>query len=288
MILVLDRPRRRLAALGCLLLFLSVAAGRDGAGNPDHYPSLEKQLRNYLAGTGGRFGIYLEDIPSGATLAIQADEPFVAASTIKVPLVLYLYTLAYQGRINLNEEMALAAEDLEGGTGYLRFRGAGHRCSLRDLAAASCLLSDNTAANALFRRLGRQNVYDFIAQLGARVVPTGPGNKNLTTPRDMALAWKALLDLALKTPQLGGEVLGYLAATPFDEMLAGGLPRHIAAAHKTGTYGTHVSDAGVIFLPGRPYILAVYAEHDEPDEAMRAIATVSRMVYRHQAGLLEP
>ncbi|MBX6377011.1 MAG: serine hydrolase [Clostridia bacterium] len=247
------------------------------------YRSLGTSLQQEVEAVGGRWGIYFEDLATGAAVGLGADEPFVAASTTKVPLVLYLYTRAWLGEIDLRERLRILSEDMAPGTGILQTEGPGGAYTLAELAELALRESDNVAANALFRRLSRPAVYDFMAGLGARVVPTGPGPDNLTSARDMATFFKFILRLRRSWPEGGQAILEALAQSPFTDRIVRGVPPNIPVAHKIGSEDTVRHDAGIVFLPGRPYVLIVLSEHDEPDRAAEAIGRLSSLVYRVQA-----
>lgn len=101
---------------------------------------------------------------AGAT-GERAGEPVVLASVVKVPLVLEFARQVVAGQIDPTERVRLRAADRLGGSGT-----AGClddvEMSLRDLARLALSISDNTAADAVFRRVGLDNVRSLVAELG--------------------------------------------------------------------------------------------------------------------------
>lgn len=255
----------------------------------DEHAALEETLRDYVKGTDLILYIHFEDLATGATVGFRDREPIQAGSAIKVPLVLYLYTLAREGRVDLGEEIALQPEDFDH-TGESWEPGL-RPLTLRELALAALEVSDNVATNALFRRLGRDNLYAFMRGQGPLVLPTGPAGGNLTCARDVTAYFKALLRFRAESGRFGEEPLSFLYDTPFHDRLVAYLPWDLRVAHKVATFENVVGDAGIVFLPGRPYVLSVFVRHpwrDEEDEeaAARAIAEVSYLVYEHQNRLV--
>ncbi len=242
--------------------------------------SLEREITQYIKNYGGIYGIYLQDLSTGQEWGLNAEGVFLAASTIKLPLVLYLYEQAIRGLIDLDEKVKLEQEDMFGGTGFLQDEGPGTVWTLRELAEAALQVSDNVAANALFRRLGRDNVYDYMRGLGAGVVPTGIASGNVTSPRDMGLYLRRLLELRRQDPVLVEDVITALSNTPYKDRLVARLPENIVVAHKVGAIAGSVSDAGIVFLPGRPYILVLFAATRFPEETRDHLADLSFIVYR--------
>lgn len=280
--------RRRLAVLAGALA-AGLLLGQAMTASVGEHTALEETLRDYVKGTDLILYIHFEDLVTGATFGFRDREPVPAGSAIKVPLVLYLYTLARDGRVDLGEEIALQLEDFDH-TGESREPGL-RPFTLRELALAALEVSDNVATNALFRRLGRDNLYAFMRRQGALVMPTGPAGDNLTCARDVAAYFKALLRFRAESGRFGEEPLSFLYDTPFHDRLVAYLPWDLRVAHKVATFENVVGDAGIVFLPGRPYVLSVFIRHpwrDEEDEeaAARAIAEVSHLVYEHQSRLV--
>ncbi len=86
---------------------------------PDYSP-LREELSEYISTQGGRIGIYFCDLSSGVSFGINEHEPFAAASSIKAPIVLYLFQQVADGKISLDEKMAYQPEtDYSGGAGAI-------------------------------------------------------------------------------------------------------------------------------------------------------------------------
>ncbi|MCL6613787.1 MAG: class A beta-lactamase-related serine hydrolase, partial [Firmicutes bacterium] len=103
---------------------------------PDYTPLRAAMLR-FIAGYPGiRYGIYFKDLISGADFGINEWEVFPAASTIKVPLVLYLNELVAAGKLDWQDKVVYMSElDWQGGAGALQFFAQdGYKYSLRVLA----------------------------------------------------------------------------------------------------------------------------------------------------------
>src|SRR5207247_10690283 len=93
------------------------------------------------------------------------DRALPSASVIKVPLVT-LYADAADGRIDLERRMRLG--DRVDGSGVLRDLRDVADLSLRDLAALTMILSDNTATNLVIDAVGVERVAERLAEWGCR------------------------------------------------------------------------------------------------------------------------
>ena len=133
---------------------------------------LKQRLVTYLAGQTGTYGFYLtthRGTESGGTWLSIGDheaDSFKMASTFKLPLVLYLYSLAHSDTLQLTERLVYEAGFYSGGAGSLQYEDPGDSYTLRDLADRAIRESDNVAQRMLTARLGRQRVLDFMAGLG--------------------------------------------------------------------------------------------------------------------------
>ncbi len=248
---------------------------------PD-YTALKASIEVMLRGKGGTYGIYVEDLATGMRFGVNPDLEFVAASTIKVPLVLFLYQEADAGRTDLGTAVAIEARDYEGGTGHLQYEALGTRYTLKELARFTLVESDNVATQMLIRYLGRENFRAFVRSLGAFITPD---RENVTSPRDMATFFKALLDFQKKSPALAGEIMDSLLHTAFTDRLPALLPKDLPVAHKIGNQVRVMNDAGIVYVPGRPYIISVFTQDADEGQAVATIAQISKRVYDYQASL---
>lgn len=253
---------------------------------PDYGP-LQEELRGYIQTQEGRIGIFFQDIPSGASFGINEREPIGAASSIKAPIVLYLFQQAADGIISLEEKVAYQAEtDYQGGAGAIQFFAAdGTPYSLALLANLVITLSDNIAWNMLERRLGRDNIANYLWSIGGETVY--PEGQNISTARDFGVYLQAILNFRNQHPELGELLLDYMSHTIWDQDgIPNGVPDEVRVAHKVGTVRQIANDIGIVFLEDRPYILSVMT--DGLEDGFGAIAAISDMVYRYHMEVMYP
>lgn len=257
---------------------------RPWEGDPDYGP-LEREIRAYLAEDPATYGIYFLDLTSGKSFGINPDLPLPQASTVKLPIALYVYHLVAQGKVSWTDRVAYHPEtDYRSGAGALQFFApAGATYSLRTLTNLALTLSDNVAKAMLVRYLGADNLKEFMAGLGASS-PRVDG-QDPTTARDMAIYLQEALRLARERPELGERLLDDLSHTIWHVGLPGELPPSLQVAHKEGDLAGVANDVGIVFA-SRPYILCVLSRGQADTEAGFAkIARLSRMVYDYQRNL---
>lgn len=254
---------------------------------PDYGP-LKSQLTAYMTEKGGDYSFLLYDLNSGGVLDIGANKPIAGASTTKIPTALYLYHLAAQGKIDLNNKITyIQSQDSQGGAGALEYYAVdGWKYRYRTLGNILITLSDNIARNMLERQLGVDNIANYMSSLGGKTV--FPGGQNITTSRDMVTYLKATLDFQKNYPDLGNLFINDMSNTIWDnDGLPGQLPDNVVVAHKEGDVRGIANDAGIVYLKGRPYILSVLTKNAGAtvDEGFNIVAEISRMVYEFQSKL---
>ncbi|NLW06907.1 MAG: serine hydrolase [Clostridia bacterium] len=245
--------------------------------------ALRQQLQAYVDARAGegRIGIYFRDLAEGNSLGINEQEPIGAASTIKAPIVLYLFQLVADGAISLEEEVAYqAATDHQSGAGAIQFFTAdGTPYSLGTLANLAITLSDNIAWNMLERRLGIENIANYLWSIGGTTVY--PEGQNISTAQDMGTYMQAILNFRDAHPELGERLLDYMSHTIWDQDgIPNRIPNEVPVAHKVGSLRQIANDVGIVFMQNRPYILAVMT--DGFKDGFAVIAEISEMVYNYQ------
>ncbi len=243
---------------------------------PDFDP-LEHQIRQRMQGQAKRYAVYIEDISSGHALGINHRDEFVAASTIKLPIVLYLFILADQGTVNLDQRLTYRRQDYETGSGGIQYEDLGTRYSLRELAKQALVASDNVAINMLIRRLGEKQIHQFMRGLGGEVMP---GDSNVTSARDMGIYLRNVLTLSRSNSRLGSELVEYLSDTAYADRIRAGVPKEVRVAHKIGNQIHNRHDVGIVFLPSRTFVIAMMVEDPDEPGSDQAIADVAGLAYR--------
>lgn len=239
---------------------------------------LRLQLESYISGYQGVYGVYFIDIKREVEFGINEKVEFYAASTVKVPLNLYLYELIEQGIVNPYETLKYTDEDYEGGTGKIKYREKGAEYTVRQLSRLSITISDNIAANMLLRKVGRKNLKEYMRMIGGKVVSD---EKNISCPEDMAVYLKHLYEFYSDNETLGKELADYLSGTVFNERIPLFLPDRVKVAHKIGNWHGEYHDVGIVFSED-PYIVSVMSKNvPRKEEAFKVISDISAKIYRY-------
>ncbi|MCC6934713.1 MAG: serine hydrolase [Candidatus Yanofskybacteria bacterium] len=236
--------------------------------------------------------LYFMYLSNGGWVGVNERDQFVAASLIKVPLAMAFYKAVEDGRINLSQEYALAETDLDDGFGDLYKVGAGKSYSARDLLRIILSRSDNTAMRAvttLLRRVGIDDpLSDVYAELGWEVLPPLVANGDASGINYSEISVKVLSNMLLAlynatyiSSEHSQEILKDLSESEFNDSIPGGVPNGTIVAHKIGASANDqtFSDCGIVYVPGRPYLLCLGSNGGDQDRANRFMAEVSRAVF---------
>ncbi|MFG2432953.1 class A beta-lactamase [Streptomyces sp. NPDC048590] len=235
-----------------------------------------------------RVGVYAIDVGTGRSVAHRPDERFAYASTCKALLagaVLHRFTLGGIDRLVRFRSADLVAHS------PVTERHLDSGLTLRELCDASVRLSDNTAANLLFRELGGPGaLQQALEALGDRATrcdryetelsEAAPGDpRDTSTPRAMTADLSAYtLGRTLGTGEQSLLNDWLRRNTTGDALIRAGTPAGWSVGDKTGTggYGTR-NDIAVVRPPdSAPIVLTVLtrrrAPHAEPRDALVAEA----------------
>lgn len=249
----------------------------------------------------------LQDAPGSWAVAVASsegdllwgydpDRQWKAASTIKIAILIALFRAIDAGALALEERRTLQPSDKVPGSGVLKALGDGLSLSLHDLAHLMIAISDNSASNMLIDAVGLDAVNATLDDLGATGTVLGrrfygraalPGEpENLTTARDLTRLLAAILGSRAASAPSCAAMLDYLRGQTHLDRLARHLPESLPYAGKTGSLTGTVLDAGIIFAPARPLIIAsIAADLGAPHAAEEAMGQLALAAAKHWGGL---
>jgi hypothetical protein len=236
-------------------------------------------LRAYLAAQGGgSYGVYLEELGSGATIGVGDTTELEAASVIKVPEAVYLLRQVDAARVKLDDQVTLEAGDFMSGTGSLYGTAhPGDQYTYRQLLTLLIQQSDNTAWLALRRTLGDGSINSYAASIGA-------GDCDQVTDWCSARsAGHLLAQLArgrLVSAASTRMLLGLLETTIFNDRINWYL-QGVTIAHKVGMDGSVRNDCGVVFQGADPFAICVFTTVDDVDQGTQVIRDIARAAAWH-------
>ena len=123
-------------------------------------------IQGVTAQTGGIVGVAAKHLETGKRVSHNVDTVFFTASTLKVPLLVELYRQVDAGIIDVNQRINLTDTLRVPGSGVLKELASGLQPTIHDLAMLMIIISDNTATDILYNRVGGDNINNTMRQLG--------------------------------------------------------------------------------------------------------------------------
>jgi len=232
---------------------------------------LEAKLMDRLRQIDQRFdgvmGIAIIDLATGRTMSINGDMVTAQASLIKVPVLAAAWQKIESGALALDRKVELTGKDKAGGSGTLDARLGPQplEVTVEELLTLMIRDSDNTATNKIIALVGMDSVNQLMSQLGLRYTrlrrvmmdsaAAKRNDENTSTPLEMARLLEFIYRERLISRNASRRMIEMMKLVQADFRAA--LPRGVESASKPGAVPGVRTEAGIVFLEGRPYILAV-------------------------------
>jgi len=127
---------------------------------------LEGDIRELLAQNPAHIGVAIRHLETGAEVMIDADTPVPLASVVKVPVLVEAFHQIAAERLRLEDRWVLTKRCKNVGSTVLSYLDDGLSLSVRDLLTLMIIISDNTATDMLFERLGVDRIDQYMHELG--------------------------------------------------------------------------------------------------------------------------
>lgn len=261
--------------------------------------AVRSEIERLADATGGIVGVAATQLATGRHIGYREDELFPTASVIKLPLLVTLYEDAMAGRIDLSERVTYREDTKVAGSGVLQFLDDGLNPTLRDLSVLMMSVSDNTATDLLFDRVGKARIESTMGRLGLGSIrapfdiremlmelvdmdhtqpggydelrrllrlSAGSGGRSMipeqadrTTPADMCRLLELIESRAILDRDSCTAIVELLKRIQSATRIPGLLPKGTVVAHKTGSYRRLRNDVGIVYAPNGPYSVALFA-----------------------------
>lgn len=218
----------------------------------------------------------------------RAAEQFIAASTVKVPLMIELYRQVDRGERRLSDMIIVTEDMMAVGSGVLLHIHPGIALTLQDLIYLMVSISDNTATNILIDLAGMGRVNAAMHSLGMTDSNLGRPMKgraaiddeveNLATADDYVHAIDAILNGTVASAASCESMLDMLRKQQNRRRIARFLPESsdIVWGTKTGSVPNIANDVGFVRTQMSGVTIAIFTEgfalQVEAEEAIGTIA----------------
>ena len=254
-----------------------------------------EEIEGLLRQIPGKTSVYYRNLATGATIGIREQVPMMAASVIKIPILVEAFHQIRTGEHTGNEIYVLQEGDKRPSCGCLNRMHAGLAVTYEDLCNLMIILSDNSATNILIGLLGgMERINGDLRAMGYEAVQvnrllfdreaSARGIQNYVTAAEIGDMLERMYGGALVDAQACAQMLEMLRA----QRLNGKFPFHfrdrIPIAHKTGEDDGITHDVG-IFYAREPFVLCCMGNETDCPAFDRFMQDLAWQLYREQGAM---
>lgn len=116
----------------------------------------------------GRLGVGVRDLQSGDEFFLRGDQRFPMQSVFKLPLAMAVLDQVQNKHLYLKDRLKITADDLSIQHSPIaeNFKGPEEFFAVSQLIEAAICQSDNTAADVLMKKIGKENVNKYLKSKG--------------------------------------------------------------------------------------------------------------------------
>ncbi len=238
---------------------------------------LTEKLDELLKKFHGDVGIYVRHLPTGKTVAINADELFPTASMIKVPILVTLFNKIAKGDLDYHKEQIYADSLYYAGEDILGSFKAGEKISLSKLVMLMITMSDNTASLWCQQLCGTGvEINKFLKANGfekTRMNSRTPDRKQdwgkygwgQTSPREMAELMVMIREGKIINPAACEEMYRVLCNIYWSSEALSQIPPYVQAASKQGAVNQSRSEVVLVNGPSGDYVFCIITKNQKDE-----------------------
>lgn len=248
---------------------------------------LQANIERITRSVNAKWGIYIKCIETGEEIAINADETMDTMSVIKIPLMAEVFRQIEAGKFALTDRVTLKEAEKRPGTGVIRSLDPGATLTIKDLLTLMIIVSDNTATDMLFEKVGgAEPVNKLMQSYGLNTIKaTGPTEVwfkaisaepdrwkfhtegktpfGLSSPRDLG----KLLEKISKGEAVSKQASDQMLRMMRGQVYSSRLPKYVtgfSVPHKTGDFLPYIgNDVGILESANRHIVISVFtARHN--------------------------
>ena len=253
-----------------------------------------KGLKNNLLALAQEYkrikpSVYVWEYNGKSYVNINADEPYPAASIIKIPVLIEMFRQIEQNKFTLQDTIVLEDFYRASGSGKLQYSQGGIAHTMDYLAKIMIENSDNSSTNMIISKMGGMPaVNKAINHWGLKTtrintwLPDLDGT-NITTAREMAKMFYNIDSTNIISNASKKRIADYLSHVKNNRLLQAGLPSDAILLHKTGDIGFMLGDAGIVKTSnGKKYIVVILARRPYNNlQGKEFIVKASRIIYNN-------
>lgn len=227
-----------------------------------------------------------EDLYTGLHISYNENKQYFTASTIKAPVILYLFKQVENEKIDLNKYITYTPQFYVEGSGSIQYESFGKQYKLKDLVEKTLVESDNVAYQMTASQVNRNDIKNFWEEKGADNFWEKSVWGNISA-HDGVIYMKEIYNYYLTNTQLSNELIELLYNSVFRLIKAN---NDVKVAHKSGWHFEIMHDTAIVF-DEYPYALAIMTNKGHSDysaffnKASKLIAEFHDLYWKNKSSI---
>jgi beta-lactamase class A len=273
---------------GAFALILTLAHSHSALGqqqSPTGLARLQANIERITRSVNAKWGIYIKCVETGDEIALNADETMDTMSVIKIPLMVEVFRQVEAGKFALTDRVTMKESDKRPGTGVMRSLDPNASLTIKDLITLMIIVSDNTATDMLFEKVGgTEPVNRLMQSYGLNTIKAtgstdvwfkaiaaepdrwkfhteGKTPFGLSSPRDLG----KLLERIEKGEAVSKQASEQMLQIMRGQVYSSRLPKYVTGfrlPHKTGDFLPYIgNDVGILESENRRVVISVFTAH---------------------------
>ncbi len=258
---------------------------------------LQVEVENLVKGHQGDIGVFIKELKSGKTVAVNEKTPFPSASIVKVPILIGIMNKINNKELDYHQKLTwYDTLNYDPGVDIVAYLKPETQIELSKVMMLMITISDNTASLWLQRVAGTGTVInallDSLGYIHTRVNSRTPGREanrteygwGETTPIEMAQIYEDIVNGKIISQEVCNRMLRILGRQYWDGEALSSIPPDIYVAAKSGAVDASRSE--VLYVKGkRPYILSIFTKNnkdkswEDANEAWELTRSLSKLVW---------
>lgn len=259
---------------------------------------LTSQLQDAIKGFHGQVGVYVHNLKTNKTAAINADTLFPTASMIKVSIQCGLMDKIEKGEMQYNQKLVYRDSLLYPGEDILGSFKDKDTIQLSKVAMLMITMSDNTASTWLQKLVGGDYINNWLQQNGFKVMRVNsrvPGREairkvygwGVSTPFEMCRLFTMIRQGKAVSPAASERMYRNMMRIYWDDKALSQIPPYVQTISKQGALDESKSETVLVNAPHGDYVFSIITNHNTdqrwlPDnEADILIRKVSALLWHY-------
>jgi beta-lactamase class A len=237
---------------------------------------LQRIIQSSIDTFHGDIGIYVKNLRTGKTVAINADTIFPTASIVKVPILVGVMDKLEKGELKYEQSLEYRDSLLYAGSDILGSFKHGEKVLLKKVIMLMLTTSDNTASLWLQSLAGTgtriNQLLDSLGFKDTRVNSRTPGREDIrtiygwgqTTPLEMGRLFEMVYRNQVFSALACDRMKRCLGRNYWDmDEAIGSIPPYIEVFSKNGCVNAVRSEVLLVNAPNNPYIFCIFTKNNK-------------------------